>query len=104
MIGSPNSLLGTCRSPILEIGHHRHQHRDRLDQTRVAGEERLDEEGLVGLPYEIDPGAGDVDPRQIADVVDDLVDLCDHDRSRERSPTTANGRSEPFTSGKLRSP
>ena len=56
----------------------------RLDQARVAREQRLDEERLVGLDDEVDPRAGDVDARQVARIVDDLVDLRDHDAVAER--------------------
>ncbi len=60
--------------------HHRHQHVHRLDVARVAGEQRLDVERLVGHHDEIDPARRDVHARQF---VDDLVDLDDDDAVAE---------------------
>ena len=65
-------------------GHHRHQDVHRLDQARVAREQRLAEERLVGLHHVVDPGAGDIHARQVGRAVDDLVDLGDHDAVAER--------------------
>ena len=48
--------------------------------ARVAGEQRLDVEGLVGHHDEIDPARRDVHARQL---VDDLVDLDDDDAVAE---------------------
>ncbi len=59
--------------------HHRHQHVYRLDVARVAGEQWLDVERLVGLHHEVDPAGRDVHARQVARVIDDLVDLDDDD-------------------------
>jgi len=64
--------------------HHRHQHMHRLDMARVAGEQRLDVERLVGHHHKIHPTGGDVDAGQIADVIHQLVDLHDHDAIAER--------------------
>lgn len=64
--------------------HHRHQHVDRLDVARVAGEQRLDVERLVGLDHEVHPGRRDIHSRQVARVVDDTVDLDDDDAVAER--------------------
>ena len=60
-------------------GHHRHQHMHRFDQSRIAGEQRLDEERLVGNHNKVDPGAWDVDARQLGVVFHQLVDLGDDD-------------------------
>ena len=64
--------------------HHRHQHVHRLDEARVAREQRLDVERLVGLHDEVDPRAGNVDARQVGRVIDELVDLHDHDAVGKR--------------------
>ncbi|MNV09412.1 hypothetical protein D3C71_999020 [compost metagenome] len=50
---------------------------------RVAGEQRFDIERLVGHHHEVDPGGGNVDARQVADVVHQLVDLDDDDAVAE---------------------
>ncbi|MNZ20387.1 hypothetical protein D3C78_374420 [compost metagenome] len=55
----------------------------RLDVARVAGEQRLDVEGLVGDNHEVDPGRGNVHPRQVAHVVHQFVDLDDDDAIAE---------------------
>ena len=60
---------------------HRGQDLAFRDRGRIAREQRLDEERLVGLDDEMDPIRRDVDPRN---GVDDLVDLCDHDAVLER--------------------
>ena len=60
--------------------HHRHQHMHRLDMARVAGEQRLDIERLVGDHDEIHPARRNVHAWQL---VDDLVDLEDHDAITE---------------------
>ncbi len=57
---------------------------DRLHEPRVAGEQGFDEKRLVGLHHEVDPGPRDVDARQVAGVVDDLVDLRDDDAIAKR--------------------
>ncbi|KAF1053879.1 MAG: hypothetical protein GAK43_01201 [Stenotrophomonas maltophilia] len=63
--------------------HHRHQHVYRLDVAWIAGEQRFDVEGPVGDHHEVDPRCRDVDPRQVAGVVDQLVDLDDDDAIAE---------------------
>ncbi|MNQ17965.1 hypothetical protein D3C85_309960 [compost metagenome] len=52
--------------------------------ARVTGEQRFDVERLVRHHDEIDPRRRDVDARQFADVVDQLVDLDDDDAVAER--------------------
>ncbi|MCY1398694.1 hypothetical protein D9M71_137300 [compost metagenome] len=64
-------------------GHHRHQHMHRLDVAWVAGEQRLDVERLVRHHHKIDPGRWDVDSRQFADIIHQLVDLDDDDTVAE---------------------
>lgn len=64
-------------------GHHRHQHMHRLDMARVAGEQRLYVEGLVGDHHEIDPGGRDVHPWQVVHPVHQLVDLGNDDAVAE---------------------
>jgi hypothetical protein len=59
--------------------HHAHQDVHRLDEARVAREQRFDVKRFVRLDHEIDPRTGDVDPRQVLRVVDDLVDLGNDD-------------------------
>ncbi|RMQ67513.1 hypothetical protein ALP99_05716 [Pseudomonas syringae pv. tomato] len=63
--------------------HHRHQHVDRLDVARVAGEQRLDVERLVGHDHEVDPRGRNVHPGQLADVIHQLIDLNDNDAIAE---------------------
>ena len=63
--------------------HHRHQHVHRLDVAWVAGEQRFDVKRLVGHHDEIDPGGGDVDARQVSDVVHQLIDLDNDDAVAE---------------------
>ncbi len=63
--------------------HHRHQHMHRLDVARVAGEQRFDIERLVGDHHEVDPRGRDVYPRQLADVIDQLIDLDNDDAVAE---------------------
>jgi hypothetical protein len=60
--------------------HHRHQHVLVPDLGWVAREQRIDPVRLRARYDEIDPVAGDVDPRQ---VVHDLVDLRDDDAAAE---------------------
>ena len=55
----------------------------RLDHARVAGKQRFDKKRFVRFDHEVDPRAGHVDPRQVADIVDDLVHLGDHDAVAE---------------------
>ena len=59
--------------------HHPHQHVHRLDQARIACEQRFDIKRFVGLHHEVDPRTGNVHARQVARIVDDLVYLGDHD-------------------------
>ncbi|MNZ68782.1 hypothetical protein D3C78_870580 [compost metagenome] len=63
--------------------HHRHQHVHRLDVPWIAGEKRFDVERFVGHHHEVDPGGGNVDARQVADIVHQLVDLDDDDAVAE---------------------
>ncbi|CAH0246193.1 hypothetical protein SRABI106_02512 [Rahnella aquatilis] len=60
-------------------GHHGHQHVNRFDQARVTGEQRFDEEWLVGDDHEIDPVARNIDARQISVFFNQFVDLRNHD-------------------------
>ncbi|MNS60447.1 hypothetical protein D3C72_934460 [compost metagenome] len=64
--------------------HHRHQDVFLFDETRVAGKERFDEERLVGNDHVINPRARNIDARQIALVVHQLVHLSDDDPVVER--------------------
>ncbi|RMO74330.1 hypothetical protein ALQ36_05224 [Pseudomonas syringae pv. primulae] len=63
--------------------HHRHQYVHRLDVARVAGEQRLDVERLVGDHHKIDPRGRDIHAWQLADVVHQLIDLNDDDAVAE---------------------
>ncbi len=58
--------------------HHRHQNVFLLNQARVAGEQRFNEERFVGDHHVINPRAGNIDARQIAFVVHQFVDLGYH--------------------------
>ena len=64
--------------------HHRHQDVFLFNQARVAGEERLNKERLVRHHHVIDPRARNIDARQVALVVHQLVHLCDDDAVVER--------------------
>ena len=61
--------------------HHRHQDLSLADLGGIAREQRLDRIRLRALHHDIDPVAGNVDPRQ---VIDDLVDLRHDDAAAER--------------------
>ncbi len=63
--------------------HHRHEDLDVGDMARVAGEQRLDIERLVGLYDHVHPGARDIDTVELRYVVDDVVGLGDDDTARE---------------------
>ncbi len=69
--------------------HHRHQDLRLGDLGRVAGEQRLDVEGLRRLDHEVDAVARHVDARQL---VDDLVDLRDDDALLEGGGLDYDGR------------
>ena len=64
--------------------HHRHQDLHSADVARVAREERLDEERLVGLRPRSRPTTPGMSTRGRSLVVDDFVDLRDHDAVAER--------------------
>ena len=65
-------------------GHHRHQDMFLFDQARVAGKQRFNKEWLVGHHHVVNPGARNIDARQVAFVVHQLVNLCDDDPIVER--------------------
>jgi len=60
--------------------HHGHQDLQFGDVARVAREQRLERKRTVGFDHEIDPRGRNVDARQL---VDDFIDLGDHDAVAE---------------------
>src|SRR4029077_18521995 len=70
-------------------GHHGHQDLVLGDARRIAGEQRLDVEGLVRFDDEVDPVAGYVDARHL---VDDLIHLGDDDARLEGGRLDDGGR------------
>ena len=71
---------------LIDPADREHRHEDlHLGEhpTRVPGEQRLELVGPVGGHHDVDPVAGDVDPRQRAGL-DQLVHLSDHHPAAER--------------------
>ena len=58
--------------------HHRHQDVFLFDQARVTGKQRFDKEWLVGNDNIVNPGARNIDARQVAFVVHQFIHLRNH--------------------------
>ena len=61
--------------------HHSHEHLLLADMARIARKQRLEREGLIGGDDQVDPGAWNVDTRQLGH---HLVHLRQHDAVPER--------------------